>query len=302
MRVLVTGAAGQVGAETAHALAGHAEVIAHDRTTLDLADPAQIAARIREARPAVIVNAAAYTAVDRAESEPGLASAVNAVAPGLIAQEAKRCGALLVHFSTDYVFDGAKREPYVEDDATNPLGVYGRTKLEGERAVAAAGCAHVTLRTAWVYGPAGKNFMLTMLRLAGQGGTIRVVDDQRGAPTSSLQIARAVAQLLRAGEGVIDEASVARLKAATGLYHASASGETTWHGFANAIFEERARRSAGAFTVPAVKAIATSEYPTPGRRPAYSVLSNARLERVFGVRFGDWRGGLAEALSALDSR
>jgi dTDP-4-dehydrorhamnose reductase len=250
----------------------------------------------------VIVNAAAYTAVDRAESEPGLAQAVNAVAPGILAAEAKALDALLIHFSTDYVFDGTKRTPYVEDDATAPLGVYGRTKLEGERAVAQSGCAHLTLRTAWVYGPAGKNFMLTMLRVAEKGTPLRVVGDQRGAPTTSLQIARAVRALLEGGSGTIDSRSVSRLKDSSGLYHATAGGETTWHGFATAIFEERARHSNGAFTAPSVAAITTAEYPTPAKRPAYSVLSNAKLERTFGVHLGDWREGLAEAMSVLTGR
>jgi len=294
---MVTGAGGQVGAETVRALAGRADVVAHDRSTLDLCDASQIAARIRDARPAVIVNAAAYTAVDRAESEPGLARAVNAVAPGILAAEAKAIGALLVHFSTDYVFDGSKREPYVEGDATAPLGVYGQTKLEGERAVAQSGCAHLVLRTAWVYGPTGRNFMLTMLRLADKGGPIRVVNDQRGAPTTSTQLARAVAALL--GGASIGADAVDRLKSASGLYHATAAGETTWHGFATAIFEERARASGGAFAAPPVMAITTAEYPTPAKRPAYSVLSSAKLERTFGVRLGEWREGLVEALSAL---
>jgi dTDP-4-dehydrorhamnose reductase len=297
IRVLVTGAGGQVGAETARVLAGRAEVVAHDRASLDLADAARIAQRIREAKPAVIVNCAAYTAVDRAESEPELARAVNAVAPGIIATEARALDALLVHFSTDYVFDGAKREPYVEQDATAPLGVYGRTKLEGERAIVEARCAHVILRTAWVYGPTGKNFMLTMLRLAEKGGPLRVVGDQRGAPTSSAQLAHVVSKLL--GASSVDRESVERLKASSGLYHATASGETTWHGFAAAIFEERARATHGAFTPPEVKSITTAEYPTPAKRPAYSVLSNAKLERTFGVRAGSWREGLAEAMSVL---
>ncbi len=302
IRVLVTGAGGQVGAETVRALAGRAEVIAHDRSTLDLSNASQLAAKIREAKPDVIVNAAAYTAVDRAESEPDAAHAVNAIAPGIIAAEAKSLGALLVHFSTDYVFDGTKRKPYVEDDATAPLGVYGRTKLEGERTVAQSGCAHVILRTAWVYGPVGKNFMLTMLRLAEKGAPLRVVDDQCGAPTTSLAIARAVRSLLGGASGTIDASTVSRAKDASGLYHATAEGDTTWHGFATAIFDERAQRSNGAFVAPAVAAITTAEYPTPAKRPAYSVMSNAKLARTFGVSLGSWRDGLAETMSVLAGR
>ena len=289
IRVLVTGAGGQVGAEVARGLAGRAEVIAHQRSTLDLARPGDIAARIREARPDVIVNAAAYTAVDRAESEEAIALAVNGVAPGIIAEEAKRLGALLVHFSTDYVFDGTAMRPYVEDDAVNPLSAYGRTKLAGERAVAASGCAYVTLRTSWVYGPHGKNFMLTMLRLAATHRELRVVNDQRGAPTSSTQLARAVRAILARGDSA---------REASGLYHASADGETTWFEFAREIFAIRAR-SDSAFVAPRVVPITTAEYPLPARRPAYSVLSNEKLGRALGVRIPAWREGLQEALSAL---
>ena len=299
IRALVTGAGGQVGAQVARILEGRAQSIAVDRSRLDLCDPAAIAARIREMRPQLIVNAAAYTAVDFAESEEARARAVNAVAPGVIAEEAARAGALLVHFSTDYVFDGEKSSPYVEDDPTNPLSVYGRTKLEGERNVAASGCAHVILRTSWVYGPQGGNFLFTMLRLAATREELRVVDDQRGAPTSSLQLARAVLALFTEAEPArpISAADIARVSGRKGLYHATAAGETTWFGFAKAIFEGRARSAN--FKTPRLVAIPTREYPTPARRPANSMLSNERLERTFGVRLGDWRAGLAETLSAL---
>ena len=215
IRVLVTGSRGQVGGEVVRALAGRAEVIAHDRATLDLARPGDVAVRVREARPDVIVNAAAYTAVDRAESDEALARVVNAVA----------AGALLVHYSTDYVFDGAKQGAYIEADAPHPLNAYGRTKLEGERAIAASGAAHLTLRTSWVYGPQGGNFVRTMLRLAETREELRIVDDQRGAPTSSVQLARATLELLGgATDGAIAIEAVAKAKSDSGLYHASAAG------------------------------------------------------------------------------
>jgi dTDP-4-dehydrorhamnose reductase len=272
IRVLVTGAGGQVGAEVARSLAGRAHVTAHGRDTLDLSQPDAIVRSVRDAKPEVIVNAGAYTAVDGAENEPDLAHTVNAVAPGILAGEARRAGALLIHFSTDYVFDGTKRTPYVEEDAPHPLGVYGASKLAGERAVLASGANAIVLRTAWVYGPHGRNFMLTMLRLA---------------------------QLLSGGAGgSIESPALDKLAASRGLYHASAAGETTWHGFASAIFAQKARLDPG-FTPPQVAAITTAEYPTPAKRPAYSVLSNAKLASAFGARLEDWREGLAEAMRAL---
>ena len=287
-RVLVTGARGQVGIELLRELSGNCQVVAHDRASLDLRDAAQIALRVREARPDVIVNAGAYTAVDRAESDEATARAVNGVAPGVLGEEARRVGALLIHFSTDYVFDGTKTEPYVESDPVNPVSVYGRTKLEGERAVAQSGCRHLILRTSWVYGPHGKNFMLTMLRLAQTEEEVRVVDDQRGSPTTSIALARLVSEIL--GRGV----------EASGLYHATAAGETTWFGFAQAIFEEvsRARGS----KVPRVVPISTSEYPTAAKRPAYSVLSSGNLAADLGVAIADWRLGLGECVAALPRR
>lgn len=304
IRVLVTGARGQVGAEVARELAGRAEVIAHDRSTLDLAHPGEIVERVREARADVIVNAAAYTGVDAAESDVDAAHAVNAMAPGVLGEEAKRAGALLIHFSTDYVFDGCKGAPYVEADAARPLGIYGRTKLEGERAVASSGCRHLVLRTSWVYGPRGKNFLLTMLRLGAVRRELRVVDDQRGAPTSSRSLARLVRELLdRDGDmDAITRAEVDHLGAASGLYHATAGGTTTWFGFAEAIFDEAARQGRLAAPAPRLVAIATRDYPTPAKRPANSVLSSARLESAFGVRIPDWRRGLEETVSALPGR
>jgi dTDP-4-dehydrorhamnose reductase len=226
---------------------------------------------------------------------------VNATAPAVLAAEAKRAGALLVHFSTDYVFDGTKKAPYVEPDATAPLNAYGRTKLEGEQAIAASGCDHAILRTSWVYAAHGRNFMLTMLRLAATQAELRVVADQRGAPTSSRQLARATLDLLARNDRTrpIDAPDLARVRAAGGVYHATAAGETTWFGFAQQIFEAWSKRPGNAFAAPRLIAIASSEYPTPARRPANSLLSNARLESTFGVRLPSWRDGLEETLSAL---
>ncbi len=239
----------------------------------------------------MIVNAAAYTAVDRAEAEEEAARAVNGVAPGILAEEAKRAGALLIHFSTDYVFDGSKDSPYVETDATRPLNAYGRTKLEGERAIAASGAPCVILRTSWVYAPHGRNFLLTMLKLAQTRDEVRVVDDQRGAPTSSRQLARATLELFAHGDSTraLTPGDVSRVKDSAGLYHATAAGETTWFGFAQAIFAARPGRAR-------LVAIPASEYPTPARRPANSVLSNARLNSALGVALSGWREGLAEVM------
>lgn len=284
MRVLLTGRAGQLGTALVQALDGCGEVLAHDRSTLDLADPAQVVARVREAAPDVVINAAAYTAVDRAEEDTATARTINAIAPALLARECKARGALLVHYSTDYVFDGAKREPYVESDPAAPLSAYGRTKLEGEQAIAASGCAHLVLRTSWVYGPTGANFLLTMLRAGAARDELRVVDDQHGAPTSTLQLARATRELLDLGRD--------RLAAAPGVYHATAAGQTTWCGFARAIFAEREKR-------PRITPIATRDWPTPAKRPAWSVLSSEKLAQAFGVRLGPWSEGLAEVMALL---
>jgi dTDP-4-dehydrorhamnose reductase len=301
IRVLVTGAGGQVGAECARELDGRAEVLARDRAALDLANPAAIRAGVRAAKPDVIVNCAAYTAVDRAETDRDAAHAINAVGPGVLAEEARRHGALLLHFSTDYVYDGTKRAPYVEDDPVNPVSVYGATKLEGERAVAAAGGAHIILRTSWVYGPRGRNFLFTMLRLGRERPELRIVDDQRGAPTSSRALARLVRELLDRG-GDTDEISrdeVDRCARASGIYHATAAGATTWFGFAQAIFDEMTRQRRLDFAAPRLVPIATRDYPTPARRPANSVMSNEKLRAAFDVSIPDWAIGLEETVSAI---
>jgi dTDP-4-dehydrorhamnose reductase len=277
LRILLTGATGQVGWELRRTLAPLGEVKFFDRFGLDLADTPPLVATVRALQPAVIVNAAAYTAVDKAESERDLAFAINATAPRVLAEEAKRIGALLVHYSTDYVFDGEKASPYVEDDPTHPLSVYGASKLAGEQAIARSGCRHLTLRTSWVYGPRGRNFYLTMLRLAKERPELKVVDDQVGAPTSSLEIARATAALLAKG--------------AQGLYHMSAAGETTWCGFARAILKR-----AGLATP--VAAIRTEDYPTPAKRPRNSRLDCSKLRRETGIALAGWEAALDEVAAA----
>jgi len=277
MRILLTGATGQVGWELRKALAPLGEVRVFDRFGLDLADAPALVASVRALLPEVIVNAAAYTAVDKAEAERDEAFAINATAPRVLAEEAKRIGAFLIHYSTDYVFDGEKATPYVEDDAPHPINAYGASKLAGERAIVGSGCRYLILRTSWVYGPRGRNFYLTMLRLARERPELRVVDDQVGAPTSSLEIARATALLI--GKG------------AEGLYHMTAAGETTWCGFARAILS-------GAGVATPVVAIRTEDYPTPARRPRNSRLDCSRLRADFGLSLAPWEKQLAEVTLA----
>jgi dTDP-4-dehydrorhamnose reductase len=279
LRILLTGKCGQVGSALVAALSPLGELTACDRNALDLASADSIRSAMREVRPQVIVNAAAYTAVDQAEREEALAFRINGRGPGILAEEAARSGALLVHFSTDYVFDGEKRSPYVETDAPNPLNAYGRSKLAGEQAVQASGCRHLTFRTSWVYAGSGNNFLVTMLRLAREGKPLRVVDDQHGAPTSSRMIAAATAEAL------------GRLRDRPGLYHMSAAGSTTWCGFARAIFRE-------AGISPRVTPIASHEYATAARRPRNCVLDNGLLAR-HAIRLPTWESGLREVLSTM---
>jgi dTDP-4-dehydrorhamnose reductase len=277
LRILLTGRSGQVGSALALSLAPLGELAVCDRNALDLASADSIRARVREVRPEVIVNAAAYTAVDQAEREEALAFKINGSGPAVLAEEAAELGALLVHFSTDYVFDGEKRSPYVETDAPNPLNAYGRSKLAGEQAIRASGCRYLIFRTSWVYAYAGKNFLVTMLRLAREGKPLRVVDDQQGAPTSSRALARATAQ------------AIGKLRDQGGLYHMSAAGSTTWCGFARAIFREAGIRAQ-------VTPIASSDYATAARRPRNSVLDNGLLAR-HAIRLPSWESGLREVLS-----
>lgn len=296
--VLLIGSNGQVGHDLNEILPRIAEVTSLDRQRLDLTHPHEIREAIRISRPAWIVNAAAYTAVDKAESEEALARAINAEAPRVMAEEARRIGAYIVHYSTDYVFDGTKTTPYAEGDSPNPQNAYGRTKLEGERAIRESGAAHLIFRTAWVYATRGRNFLLTILRLATQREELRIVCDQRGAPTLSGEIARKTSQIIEKFSR--REEGSSPLAAAGGTYHLTAGGETSWYDFAAAIVEKAkaaspalpwfAQTTGGLPVITSrITPIATSDYPTPARRPAYSVLSNARLNRDFSLQLPDWR-------------
>jgi dTDP-4-dehydrorhamnose reductase len=282
--MLLTGAGGQLGIELARALAPLGRLVACDRAALDVADRTAVAARVDAERPQFIVNAAAYTAVDRAETDAKEAEAVNVQGTANLAAEAVRTGAVLVHFSTDYVFDGKRTTPYDEDAPTNPLNVYGRTKRDGERAIAASNCAHLILRTSWVYGRRGSNFLLTMQRLGRERAELRVVDDQRGVPNWTRELASAVAALIAQGHHA--------LAAGSGVYHLSAAGEASWFEFAQAIFTDAPS--------PRLLPITTADYPTPARRPSYGVLDSARISRTFGIALPHWRDALARCLATTD--
>lgn len=283
MRILLTGKSGQVGSALSASLPSLGQVVALDRTELDLASPDSIAAAVRSVRPQVIVNAGAYTAVDQAEREEALALRINRDGPAILGEEAALLGALLVHFSTDYVFDGQKPSPYVETDTPNPLNAYGRSKLAGEQAVRASGCRHLILRTSWVYGPFGRNFLLTILSLARQGKPLRVVDDQRGAPTSNLAIAAAVPEAVR---------RVLATPSLEGLYHMTAGGETTWYRFARAILDQTQTKAD-------LVAVDSSQYRSPARRPLNSMLDNQNTATRLQTRLSPWQNGLRQVLLAL---
>lgn len=298
MRILLLGANGQLGHELFRSLAPLGEVAASTRSgrlpgdaaclAADLSDPGAAAALVRRQRPDAVVNATAYTAVDRAEDEQALVARVNVESVSAIAAACAEIDARLVHYSTDYVFDGQGDRPWREDDAPDPLGVYGRTKLAGERGIAASGCRHWIFRTAWVYSARGSNFLRTMLRLGAEHDELRVVSDQVGSPTPARWLADATAIAL-AGSGAGD-----------GLWHLAAAGQTSWHGFATAIFED-AVQTGLLPRAPAVVPIATADYPTRAMRPAYSRLDCERAARDFGVRLPDWRVGLRQVIADLAS-
>lgn len=292
-RVLVSGADGQVGRALLKRFADDTEVIGCNRKTLDLSNPDHIRAKVREVAPDLIINAGAYTAVDRAESERDLAMAINGRAPGVLAEEARRAGALLVHYSTDYVFDGSKKGPWVEDDPTNPLSVYGASKLAGEEAIRAAGGRYLIFRTSWVYAPEGKNFVLTMLRLGRERDSLNVVDDQVGAPTTASELARGTHEIANG----IREGRFGPESECTGTYHMTCAGSVSWAVFARAIFERAPALLDG--KKPTVNPIPTSQYPTPAKRPLNSVLSNEKLLRRLGVKLLDWESALDQVLAEI---
>ncbi|MEI6168152.1 MAG: dTDP-4-dehydrorhamnose reductase [bacterium] len=285
-RILLIGNDGQVGFELQRALAPLGPVTAVCYPAIDFSDPDSIIRIVREAQPQLIVNAAAYTAVDKAESEPDLCRKLNAIAPAILAEEARKLGAGLIHYSTDFVFDGTKQQPYLETDLPHPLSVYGTTKLEGDRAIQDSGVPHLIFRLAWVYGLRGRNFLLTMRRLASEGKPLRVVSDQIGCPTWCRTIADATATALatvRTKDGTFP------LNDVSGLYHCVSAGQTSWQGFA------RAFTPAGIPVIP----ITTADYPTPARRPPYSVMNCDQFTRTFGTSLPHWEQALSDCLASL---
>jgi dTDP-4-dehydrorhamnose reductase len=305
MKILLTGKSGQIGRELSGLLARLGDVIAPTRQQLDLAKPDEIRRVIRDVRPELIVNAAAYTAVDQAESDQATAQAINGDAPRLIAEEAKTIGACLVHYSTDYIFDGKKGVPYLEDDPPDPQTIYGRTKLAGELGIRDCGIPHLIFRIAWIYGHEGRNFLLTILRQAALKEELKIVCDQTGAPTWSREVARATTQIL---SQIYSRKSSDPFSDVSGTYQMSAGGETTWYDFTKAILEDAgghppdspwfaAATGGRPLIARRVMPVTTAEYPQAARRPAYSVLSNARLKRTFGTEMPHWRTQLRSLFS-----
>jgi len=301
LRLLITGANGQVGWHLQRTMAPMGEVLAIDIEQVDLTDLEAVARTVREFAPDVVVNAAAYTAVDKAESEPELARAINVAAPGTIAEECARTGALMVHYSTDYVYDGSKPDPYDERDATGPLSVYGATKLAGDQAIMASGCPYIILRTTWVYDTRGQNFLRTILRLAREKEELRIVGDQYGAPTWARMLAESTAIVV--GKALERKNVSGRWQ--SGLFHLTAGGQTTWAGFARAILEDyedlidwpaETGEFGGELKAKRLVEITTEQYQTPARRPRNSVLSNALIHAAFGIVLPHWRGQLRLAL------
>lgn len=292
-RILIVGSAGQVGVELQRSFAEVGEIFERDRDKVDIAQPEEVRAMVRNIAPDIILNAAAYTAVDRAESEQEVARAINAIAPGILAEEALHRGALLVHYSTDYVFDGSKRTPWLETDSPNPLSIYGKTKLAGDQAIEQIGGNFLIFRTSWVYGPHGNNFLFTMLRLGRERERVTIVDDQIGAPTTSCELADATHAIVTA----VLQGKHGASSSWSGLYNMTCGGSISWFGFAQAIYERSGSLLNG--KKPEVAGIPTSEYPTPATRPRYSVLSNEKLHARFGVKLKSWQSALDDVIGKL---
>lgn len=285
-KILILGGNGQVGWELRRTLAPLGQIIAQSRETFDLSSHNFISRMLQEIKPQIIVNAAAYTAVDKAETDEKICMSINAHAPQVLAEEAKKLKALLVHYSTDYVFDGHSTQPYKEDDRTQPLNVYAKSKLQGDLAILASGCPHIILRTSWVYGARGRNFLLTMLKLAEQKDTLKIVDDQMGAPTWSRLIAEATAQI------------IARYQGQDGLYNLTSAGKTSWYGFAQAIFELYSTKKG--IKIPQLIKIPSSDYPVPAKRPQNSLLCPEKLQKTFAICLPDWKDALQMCLEELN--
>lgn len=291
-KILILGKQGQVAWELQRTLASLGDVTVFGSGQIDLANPDTIRTQVRSIQPDIIVNAAAYTAVDKAETEPELCMSINAVAPGILAELARESQALLVHYSTDYVFDGTKVGAYSETDSTNPLSVYGASKLAGEQAIVQVDCAHLIFRTTWVYGNRGKNFLLTILRLAAERKELKIVADQIGSPTWSRSISEATAQII-----VQCRHDLSTVK---GLYNLSAAGATSWHGFANQIVDRsRSIDPELHLAIEQILPIPATDYPTPAQRPANSVLDNSKILADFGVQLPDWQVSLAQCMEKL---
>jgi dTDP-4-dehydrorhamnose reductase len=291
MKILLTGKTGQVGWELNHILSKKDTVFAMGRDQADLSQPETLGPVIQKIQPDIIINAAAYTAVDKAESEPELAMTINGVAPGVIAEEARKIGAGMIHYSTDYVFDGKARSPYKEENPTSPLSVYGKSKLAGENAVIQAGIAHIIIRTGWVYSLRSSNFLLTMQKLAQTRKQIRVVNDQTGGPTWAESIAEGTAQILE--WGLKGGVTTPKVFTGSGVFHMTCGGETTWFGFANKILE-LSGLSENTELIP----IPTHDYPTPAVRPQYSLLSNRKLKQTFHYEMPHWQEALQECINS----
>jgi len=295
MRILLTGKNGQVGSELNKILTQFGEVTATSRSEMDLSNPIEVRRIIDQIDPELIINAGAYTAVDKAESEPELAQAVNSIAPKVLAEEAKKRKALLIHYSTDYTYSGeARNNPYLESDPAAPINVYGKTKLEGDKAIELSGASYLIFRTSWVYGLSGKSFLHTILQLSKEKDELRIVNDQLGTPTWCKSIANATEKIIKQLTDKGENSLPKKLSGLSGIYHMTCEGQTSWYGFARAILD-----LTGPDPMPQLTAIPSTEYPTLANRPAYSALSNTKLRKTFGIELPRWEVALKHCLNTI---